>query len=96
MKVSDYGTERGSRGWRARAASWAKRATRKCLGSRTPGSNAEPPKAILTRANRGPPRKPSAYNLHIKEQMAQNREAIPTHKERFANAVRLWNAKKRT
>ena len=67
------------------------RATRKCLGSRTPGSNAEPPKALLTRANRGPPRKPSAYNLHIRAQMAQNRATIPGHRERFADAARSWN-----
>ena len=70
------------------------RATRKCLGSRTPGSHPEPPKAILSRANRGPPRKPSAYNLYVKEIMTANKDAIPDARERFADAVRSWNQKK--
>eukprot|EP01047_Picozoa_sp_COSAG01_P030410 COSAG01_NODE_2120_length_8375_cov_364.611890_6_plen_193_part_00 len=70
------------------------RVTRKCLGSRAPGSHPYPPKAILSRANRGPPRTPSAYNLHVKEMMTENREAIPEPQERFADAVRSWNQKK--
>ena len=67
------------------------RVTRKCLGSRQPGSNAIPPRSILSKANRGPKRTPSAYNLHIQAEMQQNKARIPDARERFADAVQSWN-----
>ena len=70
------------------------RVTRKCLGSRQPGSNANPPRSILSKANRGLRRTPSAYNLHIQAEMQQNKARIPDARERFADAVQSWNRQK--
>ena len=70
------------------------RVTRKCLGSRQPGSNAIPPRSILSKANRGLRRTPSAYNLHIQAEMQQNKARIPDARERFADAVQSWNRQK--
>ena len=67
------------------------RVTRKCLGSRQPGSNAIPPRSILSKAKRGPKRAPSAYNLHIQAMMQLNKTRIPDARGRFAAAVQSWN-----
>jgi hypothetical protein len=69
------------------------RVTRSCLGSRAPGTQEEPPTAILSRKNR-PKRKPSMYNDHIRIQMRNMRSEYPDHVERFAKAVELWRERK--
>lgn len=40
------------------------------------------------------PRKPSEYNLFVKEYISKNKNPKKDHKEIFADAVKAWNTKK--
>jgi hypothetical protein len=41
-----------------------------------------------------PPRKPSEYNIFMKEYMEKNKNDKKTHKELFGDAVKAWNSRK--
>jgi hypothetical protein len=40
------------------------------------------------------PRKPSEYNLFVKNYISKNKDPKKDHKEIFADAVKAWNTKK--
>jgi hypothetical protein len=60
---------------------------RGCRGSAAPGRSGEAPLRALGTA---PKRKPSAYNLFIRDHMADNPDG--NARERFSNAVDAWKA----
>ena len=40
------------------------------------------------------PRKPSEYNIFVKDYLSKNKDPKKDHKELFADAVKAWNTKK--
>ena len=40
------------------------------------------------------PRKPSEYNMFVKNYISKNKDPKKDHKEIFADAVKAWNIKK--
>jgi hypothetical protein len=40
------------------------------------------------------PRKPSEYNIFVKDYISKNKDPKKDHKELFADAVKAWNTKK--
>ena len=40
------------------------------------------------------PRKPSEYNIFVKDYLSKNKDPKKDHKELFSDAVKAWNTKK--
>jgi hypothetical protein len=40
------------------------------------------------------PRKPSEYNIFVKDYISKHKDPKKDHKELFADAVKAWNTKK--
>lgn len=74
------------------------RVTKRCAASRpADGSSAEAPSLARRKNDLALPRELSAYQLHMKKAMAELKSSSPdmSAKERFAEAVRLWNVQKK-